>query len=180
MVFIPLKAKSVKTFRTNIVDGDNRSRPQGRVLERLYEAKRHKWQRLHGITHVWCIDVVRAPVQRSSGRRRTRTGNPPARRRPEGGVSSNSRAQLKTWEPSIFFGVVAFAYLLSVLYTYTHLVSDNHLVRLSTQSKFIYFTGCLKKDRKDPLMSHRTSWETPRGRYDEHSSKSSLSYDTKV
>jgi hypothetical protein len=30
------------------------------------------------------------------------------------------------------------------------------------------------------LMSHRTSWNTPRGRYDEHSSKSSLSYDTKV
>jgi hypothetical protein len=31
-----------------------------------------------------------------------------------------------------------------------------------------------------PLMSHRTSWETPRGRYDEYNSKSSLSYDTKV
>jgi hypothetical protein len=30
------------------------------------------------------------------------------------------------------------------------------------------------------VMSHRTSWETPRGRYDEHNSKSSLSYDTKV
>jgi hypothetical protein len=30
------------------------------------------------------------------------------------------------------------------------------------------------------LMSHRTSWETPRGRYDEYNSKSSPSYDTKV
>jgi hypothetical protein len=30
------------------------------------------------------------------------------------------------------------------------------------------------------LMSHRTSWKTPRGRYDEHNSKFSLSYDTKV
>jgi hypothetical protein len=30
------------------------------------------------------------------------------------------------------------------------------------------------------MMSHRTSWETPRGRYDEYNSKSSLSYDTKV
>jgi hypothetical protein len=32
----------------------------------------------------------------------------------------------------------------------------------------------------DLLMSHRTSWETPRGKYDEHSSKSSLSYDTEI
>jgi regulator of replication initiation timing len=30
------------------------------------------------------------------------------------------------------------------------------------------------------LMSQRTSWETPRGRYDEHNSKFSLSYETKV
>jgi hypothetical protein len=30
------------------------------------------------------------------------------------------------------------------------------------------------------VMSHRTNWETPRGRYDEHISKFSLSYDTKV
>jgi hypothetical protein len=30
------------------------------------------------------------------------------------------------------------------------------------------------------LMSHRTSWETPRGRYDEHARKFSLSYGTKV
>jgi hypothetical protein len=32
----------------------------------------------------------------------------------------------------------------------------------------------------EPLMSHRTSWETLRGRYDEHSSKFSLSYEIKV
>jgi hypothetical protein len=61
---------------------------------------------------------------------------------------------------SIFFGAVAFAYLLSVLYTYTHLVSDNHLVRLRTQSKFIYFAGCLKKDMKDPCTH-----SSPRVRY---------------
>jgi regulator of replication initiation timing len=30
------------------------------------------------------------------------------------------------------------------------------------------------------LMSQRTSWETPRGRYDEHNSKFCLSYETKV
>jgi hypothetical protein len=30
------------------------------------------------------------------------------------------------------------------------------------------------------VMSERTSWETPRGRCDEHSRKFSLSYDTKV
>jgi hypothetical protein len=51
---------------------------------------------------------------------------------------------------SIFSGAIAFAYLLSVLYTYTHPVSNNHLVRLRTQSKFIYFAGCLKNERKDP------------------------------
>jgi presenilin-like A22 family membrane protease len=50
----------------------------------------------------------------------------------------------------IFSVAVAFAYLLSILYTYTHLVSDNHLVRLRIQSKFIYFAGCLKKDMKSP------------------------------
>jgi hypothetical protein len=51
----------------------------------------------------------------------------------------------------IFSDIIAFAYLLSVLFTYTHLVPDNHLVRLRTQSKFIYFAGCLKKDRKSPF-----------------------------
>jgi hypothetical protein len=60
----------------------------------------------------------------------------------------------------IFSGVVVFAYLLLVLYTYTHLVSDNHLVRLRTQSKFIYFAGCLKKDRKSPCTH-----SSPRVRY---------------
>jgi hypothetical protein len=30
------------------------------------------------------------------------------------------------------------------------------------------------------VMSHRTSWETPRERYDEHINKFSLSNDTKV
>jgi hypothetical protein len=62
----------------------------------------------------------------------------------------------------IFSGVIAFAYLLSVLYTYTHLVSDNNLVRLRTQSKFIYFAGCLKKDRKGPCThsSPRVQYKT--------------------
>jgi hypothetical protein len=61
---------------------------------------------------------------------------------------------------SIFSSAIAFAYLLSVLYTYTHLVSDNHLVRLRTQRKFIYFPGSLKKDRKDPCTH-----SSPRVRY---------------
>jgi hypothetical protein len=100
MMFIPLKTKSGNTFRTNIVDGDNRSRPQGHVVEQLDEAKRHKWQSLRDTTHIRCIDVVWAPVQRISERRWNRTGNPAARWRPVGGVSSNSRAQLQTREPS--------------------------------------------------------------------------------
>jgi hypothetical protein len=57
-------------------------------------------QQLQGITHIWCIDVVRAPVQQSSRKRRTQTGNPAARWCPARGVSSNSRVQLQTWEPS--------------------------------------------------------------------------------
>jgi hypothetical protein len=68
-VFIPLKTENEKTFRTNVVDGDNQSRTHGCVVERLDEANYHKWQFLRGITHVWCIDVVRAPVERSSERR---------------------------------------------------------------------------------------------------------------
>jgi hypothetical protein len=55
-------------------------------------------QYLRGITHVRCIDVVRAPVQQSSGRRKTGTGNLAAWRCPTHGVSSNSRARLQTWE----------------------------------------------------------------------------------
>jgi hypothetical protein len=43
------------------------------------------------------------------------------------------------------------AYLFLVLYTYTHLVLDNHLVRLRAQSNLFYFTGCQKRDRKDPF-----------------------------
>jgi hypothetical protein len=33
------------------------------------------------------------------------------------------------------------AYLFSVVYTYTHLVLDNHLVRLRAQSNSFYFAG---------------------------------------
>jgi hypothetical protein len=51
-----------------------------------------------------------------------------------------------------FLGTVAIAYLLIriayfilVLYTYTHLVLDNHLVRLRTQSKFILFCRLLEE-----------------------------------
>jgi hypothetical protein len=32
-------------------------------------------------------------------------------------------------------------------------VPDNHLVRLRTQRKFIYFAGCLKRDRKSPCTN---------------------------
>jgi hypothetical protein len=39
---------------------------------------------------------------------------------------------------------------------------------------------CGRPHYNTSLMSHRTSWETPRGMYDEHISKFSLSYDTKV
>jgi hypothetical protein len=41
------------------------------------------------------IDVVRAPVQQSNGRRKTRTENPATRRRPTHGVSSNSQAWIQ-------------------------------------------------------------------------------------
>jgi hypothetical protein len=46
----------------------------------------------------------------------------------------------------------------------------------------MYFEGSKRVEGAGAgvMMSHRTSWETPRGRYDEYSSKSSLSYDTKV
>jgi hypothetical protein len=43
--------------------------------------------------------------------------------------------------------------------------------------------GNFTKDQQELsqlVMSHRTSWETPRGRYDEHINKFSPSYDTKV
>jgi hypothetical protein len=57
-------------------------------------------QHLWGITHVRGIDIVRAPVQRSSERRRTQTKNPAARRCPTRGISSKSQARLQTWEPN--------------------------------------------------------------------------------
>jgi hypothetical protein len=52
-------------------------------------------QRLWGIAHARCIDIVWAPVQQSSGRRKTRTRNPAAWWRPTRWVSSNSRARLQ-------------------------------------------------------------------------------------
>jgi hypothetical protein len=52
----------------------------------------------------------------------------------------------------IFSGAVAIEYLLIliayfilVLYTYTHFVFDNHLVRLRAQSKFILFCRLLEE-----------------------------------
>jgi hypothetical protein len=50
------------------------------------------------LAHVHRMDVVRAPVQQSSGRRSSWAGNPAVQRRPVCGVSSNLLAQLQTWE----------------------------------------------------------------------------------
>jgi hypothetical protein len=83
----------------NIVGEDNRSRPQGHVVEQVDEDRRHKWQHLRSSTDVQCIDVSQTPIQQTNGRR-TRTRNPAARRHPEGGVSSSSRAQLQTGDSS--------------------------------------------------------------------------------
>jgi hypothetical protein len=47
--------------RTNDVDEDNRSRPQGRVVEQVDEGRFHKREHLHSSTHVQCIDVSWAP-----------------------------------------------------------------------------------------------------------------------
>jgi hypothetical protein len=52
-----------------------------------------------------------------------------------------------------FFGAVAFADLFSVLYTYTHLVLDNHLVRLRTQSKFILPCRLLEEGQEGSLYT---------------------------
>jgi hypothetical protein len=54
--------------------------------------------------------------------------------------------QVIFWCRCIYIFTFSFVYL-------THLVSDNHLVRLRTQRKFIYFAGCLKKDRKSPCTN---------------------------
>jgi hypothetical protein len=52
-----------------------------------------------------------------------------------------------------FSAAVAFAYLLSVLYTYTHLVLDNHLVRLRAQSKFILPCRLLEEGHEGSLYT---------------------------
>jgi hypothetical protein len=57
-------------------------------------------QHLRGITHIQCIYVIQSSVQQNSRRRRIWTRNLVARRRLTRGVSSNSLAQLQTWEPS--------------------------------------------------------------------------------
>jgi hypothetical protein len=45
------------------------------------------------------------------------------------------------------------AYLLSVLYTYTHLVLDNHLVRLRAQSNFILPCRLLEEGQEGSLYT---------------------------
>jgi hypothetical protein len=84
----------------NDVDEDDRSRPQGRIVEQVNEDKCHKWHHLLSSTHVRCIDVSRALVQPSRGRRNIRTGNLATRQRPEGGVFSSSWPRLQTGEPN--------------------------------------------------------------------------------
>jgi hypothetical protein len=97
-VFIPLKTEC-----TGMFPHEHCRRRQPKSFSRScshtsQQRQAPQEQRLQGITHVRCIDIVRPPVQRSSERRWTRTKNPAARCCPARGVSPKSRARLQTWE----------------------------------------------------------------------------------
>jgi hypothetical protein len=47
------------------------------------------------------------------------------------------------------------------------------LASFASRAEFHFCTQLLNEPSR--VMSHRTRWETPRGRYDEHNSKFSLS-----
>jgi hypothetical protein len=47
----------------------------------------------------------------------------------------------------------SFAYLFSVLYTYAHLVLDNHLMRLRVQSNFILLCRLFEEGQEGSLYT---------------------------
>ena len=95
--YAPAQALTMTTRRSRphgrrglLVDEDDQQRQlQHRVDVQLDDDEVPKPRHLRSFTHIRCTNVSRAPVQQSSGRRKTRTRNPAVRWRSKGGRTSS-------------------------------------------------------------------------------------------